>query len=61
MQFSLKEPFVYRFCSLNCLIQQIEADLRLTEARMGRGRIAQVQRATAPVSDALSFCNSVVA
>ena len=40
MQFSLKKPLVHRFCSLNCLIQQIEANLRLAEARMGRGSMA---------------------
>ena len=60
MQFSLKKPLVHRFCSLNCLIQQIEANLRLAEARISRGRMAQVQRSTAPVSAALGCCNSVL-
>src|SRR2546430_13901359 len=50
IQFSFKKPLVCYFCCLNCLVEQIEANLRLTEARVGRGEMAKIQRAAGPFS-----------
>src|SRR5215471_12924315 len=45
IQFSFKKLFACYFCCLNCLVKQIEANLRLAEARVGRGDMAKIHRA----------------
>src|SRR5262249_22728613 len=60
MQFSFKNLLVGYFCRLNCLVEQIEANLKLTEARVGRGEMGEIQRASVPSSGVLSRRNSAV-
>src|SRR5262249_15898088 len=59
MHFSFKKPLVCYFCCLNCLVEQIEANLRLSEARVGRGEMAKIQRAAVPLSAAFGRRNGV--
>jgi len=59
MQFSFKKLFAcYLRCS-NCLVEQIEANLRLAEARVGRCEMAKIQRTAVPFSAALGRRHSV--
>src|SRR5260370_28874460 len=45
MQFSFKKLFACYFRCSNCLVQQIEANLRLAEARVGRCEMTKIQGA----------------
>src|SRR5262245_66666317 len=58
MQFSFKKPLVYFVCCLNCLVEQIESNLRLAEARVGRCEMAKIQRAAVHAIGALDHCYS---
>src|SRR5262249_18403067 len=53
MQFSFKELFACYFRCSNCLVEQIEASLRLAEARVSRCEMAKIQGAAVPFSAAL--------
>ena len=59
MQFSFKQLFACYFRCSNCLVEQIEANLRLAEARVGRCEMAKIQRAAVPFSAALGRRHSV--
>src|SRR5262245_8867304 len=59
MQFSFKKLFACYFRCSNCLVEQIEANLRLAEACVGRREMAKVQRAAVPFSAALGRRHSV--
>src|SRR5258708_18070970 len=50
MQSSFKKLFACYFRCSNCLVEQIEANLRLAEARVGRCEMAKIQRAAVPFS-----------
>src|SRR5262249_32809275 len=45
MQFSFKKLFACYFRCSNCLVEQIEANLRLAKARVGRCEMAKIQGA----------------
>src|SRR5262249_58255315 len=49
MQFSFKKLFACYFRCSNCLVEQIEAKLRLAKARVGRCEMAKIQGAAVPV------------
>src|SRR5262245_24440047 len=53
MKFSFKKLFARYFRCSNCLVEQIEANLRLAEARVGRCEMAKIQGAAVPFSAAL--------
>src|SRR6516165_4548450 len=59
IQFSFKKLFACYFCCLNCLVEQIEANLRLAKARVGRCEMAKIQGAAVPFSAALGRRHSV--
>src|SRR5262245_66439233 len=59
MQFSFKKPFACYFRCSNCLVEQIEANLRLAKARVGRREMAKTQGAAVPFSAALGRRHSV--
>src|SRR5262245_45581536 len=59
MQFSFKKLFACYFRCSNCLVEQIEANLRLAEARVGRCEMAKIQRAAVPFSAALGRRHSI--
>src|SRR5262249_61031616 len=52
MQFSFKNLFACYFRCSNCLVEQIEANLRLAKARVGRSEMAKIQGAAGPVRGA---------
>src|SRR5262249_52187895 len=52
-QFSFKKLFACYFRCSNCLVEQIEANLRLADVRVGRCEMAKIQRAAIPFSAAL--------
>src|SRR5262249_18248489 len=58
MEFRFKKPLVYFVCCLNCLVYQIKANLRLAEAGVGSGRMAQIKRTTIHAIGALDHCYS---
>src|SRR6516225_5122776 len=59
MQFSFKKLFACYFRRSNCLAEQIEANLRLAKARVGRCEMAKIQGAAVPFSAALGRRHSV--
>src|SRR5262249_60416633 len=52
MQFSFKKLFACYFRCSNCLVEQIEANLRLAKARVSRCEMAKIQGAAVPFSAA---------
>src|SRR5262249_57043924 len=52
MQFSFKKLFACYFRCSNCLVEQIEANLRLAKARVSRCEMAKIQGAAGPFSAA---------
>src|SRR5262245_8843467 len=59
MQFSFKKLFACYFRCSNCLVEQIEANLRLAKARVSRCEMAKIQGAAVPFSAALGRRHSV--
>src|SRR5262245_56945763 len=53
MQFSFKKLFACHFRCSNCVVEQIEANLRLAKARVGRCEMAKIQGAAVSFSAAL--------
>src|SRR5262245_8798800 len=45
IQLSFEKPLACRFCGSKRFVEQIEADLRLAEARVGAGKMTEMQRA----------------
>ena len=48
IQFGFEKPFACCFGHLNSFVQQIKANFRLAEARVGRSDMAQIKSATVP-------------